>query len=285
MKQITVVADTTANIPQDLARELDIRLVPYCIQFGNETFYEGEGLSREEFHGRIAGGVFPKTSQPPIGKFVDIFQEAAKDAAGILCITLTSAHSGGFASAMAAREMLPGVPIVVVDSRAISMGSGFLALAAARAARLGRSLSEIAAMVEDMRTRLHHYIAVDTLKYLQMGGRVSSFQTALASMLNIKPILYVKDGVLLPYERVRTRMRSLERIMEVAEASLGRTQPVRLAVLHDQAAEDCRHVLEALKGRLNVYESFAGELSLALTSHSGPGMVGVICYAVGPGEP
>jgi DegV family protein with EDD domain len=146
-------------------------------------------------------------------------------------------------------------------------------------------MSEIAAMIEGIRARVHHYIAVDTLKYLQLGGRVSSFQTALASMLSIKPILYVKDGVLLPYERVRTRVRSLERIVEATEIALGRTEPVRIAVLHDQAAEDCRRVLEELKARLNVCESFTGELSLALTSHSGPGMVGVISYNVGAGEP
>jgi len=285
MKQVKVVADTTANLPEDLAKDLDIRIVPYCIQFGNETFYEGPGLSRAEFHRRISAGVFPKTSQPPIGKFVEVFQDAARDALGILCVTLTSAHSGGFSSAMAAREMVPEVPIEVVDSKAISMGHGFLAIAAARAARLGKSLAEIVPMVESMRGRLHHYIAVDTLKYLQMGGRVSSFQTILASMLNIKPILHVKDGVLLPYERVRTRIRSVERIMEVTEIALGRTQPVRIAVLHDQAADDCRNVLETLKSRLNVVESFTGELSLALTAHSGPGMVGVISYAIGPDEP
>ncbi len=126
---------------------------------------------------------------------------------------------------------------------------------------------------------------MDTLRYLQMGGRISSFQTVLASILNIKPILYVKDGVLLPYERVRTRVRSLERIMEITVNAVGREQPVRLAVFHDQAPQECRNVLEELKNRLNVCESFSGELTLALTSHSGPGMVGVISYAVGPDEP
>lgn len=199
MKKIKVVADSTSNIPDDLAKELDIRLVPYCIQFGNETFYEDGSLTREEFHRRIAEGVFPKTSQPPIGKFVEIFQDAAKDAAGIICVTLTAAHSGGYAAAMAARDMMPDVLIKVIDSKAISMGSGFLAVAAARAAQLGKNMAEIVSMVEGIRERLCHAIALDTLKYLQMGGRVSAFQTILASMLNIKPILYVKDGVLLPY--------------------------------------------------------------------------------------
>lgn len=285
MKIVKVVADTTANLPEDIARELDIRVVPYCYQFGNETYYEGSGLSRDEFHKRIAAGVFPKTSQPPIGKFVEAFQEAARDAAGVLCVTLTSAHSGGYAAANAAKEMLPDLPIAIIDSKAISMGTGFLALAAARAGRLGRSLADIVPMVESMRDRLHHYIALDTLKYLQMGGRVSAFQTILASMLNIKPILFVKDGVLLPYERVRTRARSLERCIEVTENALGTSVPIRVAVFHDQAAEECRHVLDVLKSRLNVQESFSGELSLALTAHSGPGLVGIISYAVNPGEP
>jgi DegV family protein with EDD domain len=274
MKQVKVVADTTSNLPPDLARELDIRTVPYCIQFGNETFYESE-LSRDEFHRRIANGVLPKTSQPPIGKFVEVFEEAAKDASGIFCCTLTSAHSGGYATAMAARELSPHIPITVFDSKAISLGNGFLAIAAARAARLGKSLSEIVTMAEAIRSRLHHYIAMDTLKYLQMGGRVSAFQTVLASMLSIKPILYVKDGVLLPYERVRTRVRSLERVVEVTVNSVGTDAPVRLGVLHDQAEEECH----------NVCESFTAELTLALTAHSGPGMVGVISYAVAPDEP
>jgi len=285
MKQVKVVTDTTANLPDDMAKELDISIVSYCIQFGDETFYEGEGLTREDFHRRIAEGIFPKTSQPPIGRFVEAFENAARDAAGIICITLTSAHSGGYAAAMAARDMVSGVPIEVIDSKAISMGTGFLALAAARAARLGRSLGDIVPMVNDMRSRVHHYIAVDTLKYLQMGGRVSAFQTVLAGMLNVKPILHVKDGVLGPLERVRTRARSLERIVEITEANLGATQPVRVAVLHDQALADCRQVLDSLKSRMNVIESFSGELSLALTAHSGPGMVGIISYAVGADEP
>ena len=284
MKQVKVVTDTTSNLPQDLARELDILTVPYCIQFGTETFYEPD-LSRKEFHERIAAGVFPKTSQPPIGKFVEVFQEAAKDAAGILCCTLTSAHSGGYATAMAAAQLMPEVPIAVVDSKAISMGTAFQAIAAARAAQLGKSLSEIVTMAEGMRDRLHHFIALDTLKYLQMGGRVSSFQTVLASMLSIKPILYVKDGVLLPYQRMRTRVRSLEAIMEATVNAVGQVQPMRLAVFHDQAQAECQSVLEELKTRLNVCESFSGELSLALTAHSGPGMIGIISYAIGPDEP
>jgi DegV family protein with EDD domain len=285
MKQVKVVADTTADIPGDLAKELDIRVVPYCIQFGTETFYEGQDLTREEFHRRIAAGVFPKTSQPPIGKFVEVFQELAKEASAIICVTLTGAHSGGYGAAMAAKEMVPEVPIVVLDSRAISMGSGFLAVAAARAGIMGQSLGEILPMVLNMRDRLHHYIAVDTLKYLQMGGRVSAFQSMLANVLNVKPILFVKDGVLLPSERVRTRVRSLERIVELTEAALGTLQPVRIAVLNDQAAEECRQVLDALKSKLEVCESITGDLSLALTAHSGPGMVGIVSYTVSPDEP
>lgn len=284
MQQVKVVTDSTANLPPELAQELGIRVVPYCVQFGSETFYEGVDLSREEFHRRIAAGVFPKTSQPPIGKFLEIFQDLAKDAAGIICITLTSCHSGGYASGMAAKEMMPDTPIEIVDSRCISMGTGFQAIAAARAAVLGKSLSEIVQIAEGIRSRAHHYIALDTLKYLQMGGRVSAFQSALAGMLSVKPILHVKDGFLLPFERVRTRARSLERIVEVTVGALGEGLPARVGVYHDQAAEECRRVLETLKGRLNIRESFTGELSLALTAHSGPGMVGVISYALGPDE-
>jgi len=284
MKHVKVVADSTANVPADLARELDIHIVPYCVQFDNDMFFEDQ-LSRLEFHGRINGGVFPKTSQPPVGKFVEVFQEAAKDASGLLCVTLTAAHSGGYASAMAAKALVPDIPIEVVDSRAISMGTGFLALAAARAGAMGQSLSDITKLVEGIRSRLHHFIAIDTLKYLQMGGRVSAFQTVLATMLSIKPVLYVKDGHLLPYERVRTRVRSLERIIEVTEEAVGASNPVRVAVFHDQAEDDARTVLDTLKKKLNVVESFTGEVSLAITAHSGPGMVGVISYAVEPGEP
>ncbi len=284
MKQVKVVTDTTANVPDDLARELGIAIVPYCIQFGSETFYEGSELTRDEFHRRINDGIFPKTSQPPIGKFVEVFQQAAKDAAGLVCITLTSAHSGGYASAVAAAQMMPDIPIEVIDSKAISMGTGFLALAAARAAQKGKTLFEIVRIIEDIRSRLHHYIAMDTLKYLQMGGRVSTFQSVLASMLNVKPILHVRDGFLLPYERVRTRARSLERIVDITVKALGTMLPVRVAVLHDQAATECYNVLEALKSALNVAESFTGDLSLALTAHSGPGMVGIIGYTIGADE-
>jgi len=285
MKPIKFVTDSTADIPPELLKKYDIRIAPIAIQFDKETFDEGHGLTRDEFFRRIDAGVFPKTSQPPAGAFAAIYRDLAKEASSIISINITSAHSGTVQSATLAKEMVPEADVEVVDSQAISMGTGFQVLAAARAAEQGRSKEEILGMVRGMIGRMHHYLCLDTLKYLEMGGRVSSFQSMFASLLNVKAILTVKDGALSPYGRVRTRSKSIERLIEIAEAALGRGDPVRLAIMHTRAETEARQVADALKSRLDVREMFLGELALSLTVHAGPGLVGVIGYAIGPGEP
>jgi DegV family protein with EDD domain len=283
MKRIKVIVDSTGNLSPEIARQYDMRIIPLHIQFGMETFRDGVDMPRAEFHQRIAAGVFPKTSQPPVGVFAEMFTEEAATADGIICFTVTGAHSGTYGSALAATQMVPGPRIEIVDSRCLSFGTGLHALAAARAAQQGKSMDDILKIVAGVRSRMQHFMSLSTLKYLQMGGRVSTFQSVFASLLNVKPILYVKDGTLTPYERVRTRSRSIERMLELMTQAVG-DQPVRLGIVHDSALEEAQQVLETLKKRINVQESFVDELDLALTCHSGPHMVGVIGYAVGPDE-
>ncbi len=284
MKPIKFVTDSTADIPPELLKKYDIRVAPIAIQFGKETFDEGHGLTKEEFFRRIDAGVFPKTSQPPAGAFATHFRELAKEASSIISINITSAHSGTVQSAIVAKDMVPEADVEVVDSLAISMGTGFQVLAAARAAEQGKSKEEILRMVRGMIGRMHHYLCLDTLKYLEMGGRVSSFQSTFASLLNVKAILTVKDGALSPYGRVRTRSKSIERLIEIVEENLGTSDPVRLAIMHTRAEAEARQVADVLKARLKVREMFMSELALSLTVHAGPGLVGVIGYAVGPDE-
>lgn len=284
-KPIKIVTDSSVDLPADVLKKYDISVVPLAIQFGQETFNEGSPqLTRQEFYRRIEAGVFPRTSQPPAGAYAAIFNELAGEASGILCLTITAAHSGTYNSALMAKEMVPQADIEVIDSAALSMGTGFQALAAARAAAAGKSKEEIMRLVVDLRNRMHHYFCLDTVKYLEMGGRVSHFQSMFASLLNLKPILSVRDGTLSPYERVRTRSKSVDRLVEIVEQKLGAGAPVRLAVLNTQAEAEAERVSNELHRRLNVRESFRGELSLTLTVHAGPGLVGVIGYAIGPDE-
>ena len=257
----------------------DIRTVPINIQFGTETYQEGIDIDRPTFFRKLEE-VMPTSSQPSPGQFAEVYRELADQGHSILCVVITSKHSGTYQSAVLAKSMLPEADIEVFDTLSISIGTGYQVLAAARAAEEGQSMEEIIQLLEGIRSRMYLYLTPATLKYLQKSGRVGKLAGALASLLNVKPIIKVEDGVLEAFEKVRTRSKSLDRIVELTAEAVGTTEPVKLGIPHAEVPDEAEELRERLESTFNCDEMHVVDLACSLTVHGGPGIIGIISYRV-----
>lgn len=274
---IKIVADSTCNLSSELIAKHGIRIAPIAIQFGQETYEEGVDIDRDLFYSKIERmGIVPTSSQPSPAWFARYYEELQGDS--VLVITVTRKHSGTFESAIMAKSMVPGTEVEVFDSASISLGTGWMVLEAARMAEGGAGLPAILRRLETIRSQARLYLTPLTLKYLQMSGRVGRLQGAIASMLKVKPIIYLEDGVLEAGENVRTRSKALQRLLELIEAHLGRTQPINLAVIHARAEEDARWLADKAGEILNVQDLLMDDLVASLAVHGGPGVIGIFGY-------
>jgi len=278
---IHIVTDSTCDLPEHLMRQYNIHVVPIHIQFGSETFRDGETIDAAMFYGRIErDGVLPKTSQPPPGDFIAIYRAIASPSDDILSLHVTGKLSGTCNSARMAAEALVGYARVhVFDSQAGSAGLGYMCLEAARMAGAGKSSIEIIRRLEAARERVNLVFALANLKFAQMSGRVGRIQGALASLLNIKPIVLAEGGTLTVVERVRTQARVIERVIEIARERVGSSR-VHLAAIHAQAPEKAEELLEQAKRVFKYGETFVHDLALSLAVHFGPGTVALVTYPI-----
>jgi DegV family protein with EDD domain len=278
---IKIVADSTCNLSSDIVREYDLRIAPIAIQFEQETFEEGIDIDRALFYSKIDElGIIPTSSQPSPAWFARYYQELHEGGHEILVITVTRKHSGTFESAIMAKSMVPEAQVEIFDSASISLGTGWMVVEAARMAADGKSLPEILRRLETIRSQAYLYLTPQTLKYLQMSGRVGRLQGAIASMLQVKPIIYLEDGLLEAGENVRTRSKALSRLIELIDERLGREQAINLAVIHARSEKDGRWLLEQAKKICKVNEVLMDELVASLAVHGGPGVIGIFGYPV-----
>jgi DegV family protein with EDD domain len=279
---IKIVTDSTCDMPAQLFQQYDITVVPINIQFGTETYEEGITIDRPTFYRKIEEmGIIPTTSQPSAGQFVEAYQKVAEGGAtSILSIHITSKRSGTYQSAELARSMLPEMDIHCFDTLSLSAGLGFSVLEAARAIEAGKSMDEILRRLAYIRDDLRVFLTPATLKYLQMSGRVGKLSGALASLLNVKPVIIVEDGLLDVSERVRTRKKALERMLELTEEAHGVEAPINLAVIHAEAPDEAHDLMGWARARFNCAETFVEDLAASLAVHGGPGIIGLISYKV-----
>lgn len=238
-------------------------------------------IDRDLFYKKIEEtGIIPTSSQPTPAWFGRYYKELHQQGHSILVITVTGKHSGTFNSATMAKSLAPEADVHVFDSKSISLGTGWMVLEAVRAIKSGVAQSDVVSRIEIIRERAKLFMTPATLKYLQMSGRVGTLQGALASLLSIKPIIHLKDGLLEVMENVRTRGKSLDQLIEHLEEAVGTTAPVNLAVIHARAREEGLSVLERAKDVFNVQEALFGDLVASLSAHGGPGIIGLFAYPI-----
>ena len=282
MKKVAILTDSTAYLPQDQMEKYGISSVPLAVIWGEETFEDGVTITPEEFYIRLkTAKIMPSTSQPSVGKMQDAFKVLLDQNYEVLGIFISSKLSGTMQSALQAQEMLPKTSKVeVLDSETTTLAMGFQVLAAARAAADGASLDECRAMAEQARQKSGVYFMVDTLEFLYRGGRIGGGARFLGTALNMKPILYMHNGKIESLERVRTKGKALDRLIElVGEKCAGKT-PIRLASSHATSPEEAETLVAKAKERLNPVETIIGELSPVIGSHVGPGTV-ALAYMAG----
>ncbi len=278
MGRVAIVTDSTADLPPGVGEAHGIRVVPLFVRFGADEFKAGVDLSTEEFWARMTApdAPFPATAAAPPGMFADTFRECIADGAdGVVCVTVGSKLSATHSSASIAARSLPAGAVRVVDSASASMGLGMLAIAAAEMAAAGDGLGAIADRVEALVPAGELFIALDTLEYLRKGGRISAARAAIGTVLSIKPIITLVDGLVETADRPRTRGRARERVLELLSA-----QPVDwLSIVSTPPADPIpfrEELLARLPGGVDPSHVWSAIVGASVGPHIGPGCLGAI---------
>ena len=271
-----IVADTTCGLPRDLLAQRRIPLIPQIVMFGEETFHDDKELDTVSFLQRLkASKALPKTAAPEPPLYYPIFEEAKKKGESVVIVAPTGKASGTVRSAQTAALEFPDVDVRVVDTQTISCNLGSLVLVADDMAKEGRSADEIVAKLEYMIPRGRIYFLVDTLVYLAKGGRIGGAKRLLAELLEIKPILQIKDGQVESFEQQRTKKRALARMVEVAVENCPGGDSTHLCVLQVEAETEAQALVAELKSKINVPNIPIYELPPAIVVHAGPRAMGV----------
>lgn len=284
MTKVGVVTDSLACIPERMIEALGIQWAAYYIHRGKEALRDLVTVQRDEFFRWLPmAKELPTTASPGPGDYLTKYEKLARERGmgEIVSIHATSVGSGAYQAAKAAQAMaqqrLPGVRIEVIDTRNVSMCHGWMVIEAARAALTGRSLDEIVALVKEMIPITRMIQTADTLKYLYMGGRIGKAKHLVGTLLNIKPLIGMEDGVIVPLGQARSRKRAYRKMVDMIEAVAGRMGKIKIAYVHAAAREEAEKIKAMVEARLSCVESIIAELSPALGVHTGPGTAGV-CY-------
>ncbi len=276
---IKVVMDSGGNLPAKLLRLLDVRVVPISIHFIDRVYQDGVDIDSEEFYRRVEEEkIIPKTAQPSPYQFAEAYREVARKsgASDIISVNITSQLSGTHASSLlAAQEVADEVRVHPFDSRSGSGGQGLMVLEAARMAADKVNVDKILERLEYMRESMSVFFVLDNLKFAQMSGRVGAVAATLTSLLKIKPVLYVQDGMVEMAERVRTSRRAVDSMVALVKGRIG-DQLANVVVIHAEAPEMAQALVQRVQSEFRIRELFVEKLSLALAVHLGPGTVGLV---------
>ncbi len=270
---VRIVTDSACDLPEAACTELGVEVVPLTIRFGEREYVDRVELSTEAFWRELqASSALPETAAPSVGAFEETFRRLGDEGAdGIVCINLSGRLSATMQSAQVAAKALDGeIPIEVIDSESASMGIGNLVMYAARHAASGATVDEIVREIEDRRARQHVFATVDTLEYLRKGGRIGGAQAMLGSMLSIKPVIEVRDGVVEPAAKVRTRSKALRYLVD--QIPDGKVEAI--SVLHAMAP-DLDEFLAMMEPKVPDAEVVVGTIGPVIGVHTGPRVIGI----------
>jgi DegV family protein with EDD domain len=259
-----------------LVEKYNMTVVPLTVIWGEETYRDDIDITPTQFYTRLeTANVMPTTSQATIQDFKDAYERLHSAGYEILSVLISSKLSGTISSAEQAYKMVPDATIEIFDSETTAMALGFQALAAARAAAEGADLAACKAAAADVRSRSGVIFAVDTLEFLHRGGRIGGASRFLGTALKLKPLLEVTNGVIEPVDKVRTKRKAHERLIEVISERVAGKKNIRLATLHANSSEDANRVLDDASARMSAIEAIRSEVSPVIGTHVGPGTVGL----------
>jgi DegV family protein with EDD domain len=276
MDKIALVTDSTAYIPSELSKAYNITIVPQSLIWGDQTYRDGVDIQPDEFYARLkTTKLMPTTAQVPVLDMQRTFQELVDQEFEVLGIFISAKLSGTWQSALQAREALgsSGEKVHILDSNATAMAMGFPVLAAARAAEQGVSMNDCIALAEEACRHVGVYFVVETLEFLHRGGRIGGAARFIGSALNLKPILELKDGRIEAHDRVRTKSKALDRVLELVEERVKGKSKIRLSTLHANAEDEAIQLLKRATTELGAIESILTTVSPVVGVHAGPGTV------------
>jgi DegV family protein with EDD domain len=282
MPKYAIISDTDCSLPPELAERYGIRQVAINLHFGDETVRAVHELDDGGLFMRIAKtGRLPTSSAPTPGQFAEAYRAAFdSNADGVVCFCVSGTSSATFEAAQRACDLLPGRDITVVDTRTATMAQGFMVLAAAEAAAAGASRDEIRARARAVGKRTTMYAALGSLDYLALSGRVTGLTASMALLLDIKPVLTMRDGTLDMLERVRTEKKAWSRVIELASEAAGGREAEKMAIVHADAPAKARRFEQLLRSRMPCPgEIIFAPLTPGLSVVSGPGLIGLVLVA------
>jgi DegV family protein with EDD domain len=275
MPTVHMVCDSTADLDPAFRAAHTVRVVPLKVIFGDETFNDGVDINAEDFYKRLAApGPFPRTSQPTPAEFEEVFRELGSDGGSIVCTTISADLSGTYASATQARAAIPDLDIRVIDTRSVAVGHYAAVREAVRVIEAGGDADKVEAAIAAVGSTDRVLFTVETLEFLRRGGRIGGARALLGSMLDIKPILEIREGIIEPVGRVRTYPRAIDRVVEECTRAAQTWGGVQLVIAHADRPKIAAELVERMRPLVS------GEPSLTVVGpvvgcHSGPGAIGV----------
>jgi DegV family protein with EDD domain len=271
---IKIVTDSTVDLPAALIKELDVAVVPEYLLFGGQVLRDHIDINEDEFYQRLlTDPVHPKTSQPTPQDFAKVYNSLSQEADGIISIHLSSKLSGTYSSAVQGKNMInTACQIEIIDSQTVSIALGLAVIHAAKMAKSGMDLKGIVSKLDRIMANVHILMLFDTLKYLAKGGRIGKAKALLGSLLNIKPLLTVKDGELVPSNQVRTRSKGVDLLMDFVKNA---GQIDDLAVLHSTTPDEALVLIKRLSPIFPEDRIILSRLGPALGVHGGPGVLAI----------
>ncbi|WP_139489790.1 DegV family protein [Brevibacillus dissolubilis] len=285
MSSVVIVTDSSADIESGLRQEFGIEIVPLKVLFGTESYLDGITMTSAEFFAKLtSSSVMPTTSQPsPVEwaeKYKEIVEKHGKDVS-IIVITISSALSGTYQSAVIGKTMLEDdTDITIIDSKKGSFIQGIAVVAAARAAQAGQTKQQVLDLTERILREMKEFFVVDTLQYLQKGGRIGKASALIGSLLNIKPILSLdSSGSVYPFDKVRGTKKAVSRMLEELKAYAG-NEKVAVGIIHATNEDEANNLRERVREEFNVVDDYIAEIGPVVGTHIGPGAIACVMYKV-----
>jgi len=280
MNKVAIITDSSAYLPDEMVKELDLHVVPMTLHWDGESYRDGVDIKAEAFYERLRNSsTIPTTSQTTVGEFERLFGELLGQGREVFALLISSGISGTVESALQAQTHFEGEPLEVMDSQLVSMALGFMVIEVARAAKNGASLSECKALAEALYPKIGVYFTVDTLKFLNKGGRINTAKRLMGAALNIKPIMEIRDGKIELVESVRSRKKAVKRMLDLAEKGIAGREPVRISTFHAAAEADNQELMAEAVERFNPIETITTFVSPVIGTHTGPGTVSIAYLA------